>query len=76
MEASLLQELARQAAMLFKLGTTDAFVPQCVKIRFDQHTIVALNDSHGAVLLIACERQTNAALIINTVNTMCGNSFV
>jgi hypothetical protein len=76
MKTAQLQDLAMQAAILFKMGASEEFALQNVKFRFEQHNIIALTDSTGAILLIASEPQANTSLIVNAVSKMFGNRFV
>ena len=75
MKMAQLQDLAMQAAILFKMGATGEFALHNVKFRFDQHNVIALADSAGAILLIVSEPQTNTSLIVNAVAKMFGNRF-
>ena len=76
MKTAQLQDLAMQAAILFKMGTSEEFALHSVKYRFDQHNIIALADAAGAILLIASEPQTNTSLIVNAVSKMFGDRFI
>lgn len=70
-----LHDLAMQAAILFTMGNSGEFALHTVKLRYDQHNVIALVDAAGAILLIVSEPQTNTSLIVNAVGKMFGNRF-